>query len=106
MLGQRDRLPKQMPDLVQRAEAAEDHWAGKVEFLKDSNSTHSYRGLYASAYRLHSSIGHASLMGLNFVTVDLPGGTVRIQLEQRHPNMNGTRGLGVIIFWFSLYIAG
>lgn len=104
--SQRDRLPKQMPDLSQRAEAADSHWAGRVEYLKESSSTHSYRGLYATAYRHHSAIAHPSLMSLNFVTVDLPDGVVRIRLEERDPDMNGPLGLGVILFAFSLYIGG
>lgn len=44
-------------------------------------------------------------MGLNFVTVDLPDGSTRIQLEERDPEMNGPLGLGVILFAFSLYVA-
>jgi hypothetical protein len=104
--AQRDGLPKQMPDLSQRAEAADSHWAGKLEYLKESSSTHSYRGLYATAYRHHSAIAHPSLMGLNFVTVDLPDGMVRVRLEERDPDMNGPFGLGVILFAFSLYISG
>lgn len=104
--GQRGRLPKQMPDLLQRAEAADAHWVGKVPALKDSSETHSYRGLYAIAYRHHSAIAHPTLMGLNFVTVDLPGGPLRVQLEERDPEMHGPFGLGAILLAFSLLISG
>ncbi|MCW2980623.1 MAG: hypothetical protein JWO14_2350 [Solirubrobacterales bacterium] len=58
------------------------------------------------AYRRHSAIAHPSLMGLNFVVVDLPDGSKRVQLEQRDPEMHGPFGLGVILLAFSLYIAG
>lgn len=104
--AQRDTLPKQMPDLLQRAEAADAYWADRVGPLENSRSTHSYRGLYASAYRHHSAIAHPSLMGLNLVVVDRPGGTLRVQLEERDREMNGPFGLAVILFAFSLYIAG
>lgn len=104
--AQRSRLPKQMPDLLQRAEVADAHWVGKVPTLKDSSETHSYRGLYAIAYRHHSAIAHPTLMGLNFVTVDLHGGDLRVQLEERDPEMHGPFGLGAILLAFSLYIAG
>jgi hypothetical protein len=103
---QRERLPEQMPNLLQRAEAADEHWVGKIPALENSSETRSYRGLYAIAYRHHSAIAHPSLMGLNMVTVDLPGGLKRVQLEGRDPEMNGPFGLGPILFAFSLYIAG
>jgi hypothetical protein len=98
-------LPKAMPDLLQRAEAADDHWLGTVPGLEGSGDASSYRGLYAVAYRHHSAIAHPSLQGLNFVTIDLPAGVKRVQFEERDPEMNGPYGLGVILLAFSLYIA-
>jgi hypothetical protein len=99
-------LPKQMPDLLQRAEAADGHWSERVPGMEASNRLRSYRGLYALAYRHHSAIAHPSLQGLNFVTADLPDGSKRIQLEQRDPEMHGPFGLGPLLLAFSLYIAG
>ncbi len=99
-------LPKEMPDLLQRAEAADRHWVGRIPALEDSSSTDSYRGLYAIAYRRHSAIAHPSLMGLNTVTVDLADGRRRVQLERRDPEMHGPFGLGSILLGFSLFISG
>ncbi|HVY77354.1 MAG TPA: DUF5677 domain-containing protein [Solirubrobacterales bacterium] len=99
-------LPKEMPDLLQRAEAADRHWVGRIPALEDSSSTRSYRGLYAVAYRRHSAIAHASLMGLNTVTVELPSGRRRVQLEQRDPEMHGPFGLGSVLLGFTLFISG
>jgi len=99
-------LSKAMPDLRQRAEAADEHWVDRIPGLRKDSEAASYRGLYAIAYRRHSAIAHPSLMGLNFVTVDLPGGGKRVQLEQRDPEMHGPFGLGSILLGFSLLIAG
>lgn len=100
-----EELPKEMPDLLRRAEAADGHWVGRIPALEDSLSTRSYRGLYAIAYRRHSAIAHPSLMGINTVTVDLPDGRRRVQLERRDPDMHGPFGLGSILFGFSLFIS-
>ncbi|MGZ3357628.1 MAG: DUF5677 domain-containing protein [Isosphaeraceae bacterium] len=53
-----DQLPKEMPDLRQRGEAADKHWAGKIPALEASSETRSYRGLYAIAYRRQSHLIH------------------------------------------------
>jgi hypothetical protein len=98
-------LPKQMPKLIQRAAAADRHWAEKVPGLEAANRVRSYRSLYAIAYRHHSAIAHPSLQGLNFVTIDLPGGAKRVQLEERDPEIHGPFGLGSILLAFSLYIS-
>jgi uncharacterized protein DUF5677 len=103
--GQQRDLPKAMPDLLQRAEAADESWLGKVPGLEGIDDASSYRGLYAIAYRHHSAIAHPSLQGLNFVTIDLPDNVKRVQLEERDPEMHGPYGLGVILLAFSLYIA-
>lgn len=98
-------LPKEMPALLQRAEAADQHWVGRIPGLEASSRSGSYRGLYAIAYRRHSAVAHPSLMGLNTVTVDLPGGRRRVQLEQRDPAMHGPFGLGSVLLGFSLFIS-
>jgi hypothetical protein len=68
-------LPAEMPGLADRAAQADDHWTGRFEGLRGADTTHSYSGLYAIAYRRHSALDHASLMGLNPVIVDLDDGT-------------------------------
>jgi hypothetical protein len=100
-----DELPVAMPSLDQRAAAADRHWTDKIEALQGPDSTHSFRGLYAIAYRRQSALDHATLMGLNPVTVDLPDDRTRIQLEWRNPEMHGPFGLAVILFTFTLFIS-
>ena len=77
----------------------------KIEGLRGVDTTHSYRGLYAIAYRRHSAYDHASLMGLNPVLVDLHDGRARVQLEERDTEEHGIYGLAAVLFSFSLFIS-
>lgn len=57
------RYPEDMPKLIRRAELADDHWGqGQLPGFGSSDSTHSYRGMYAVAYRRQSAYEHASGM--------------------------------------------
>src|SRR5207247_2432185 len=49
-------LPKAMPDLKQRAEAADEAWEGKITGLRGSGESRSFRGMYGVGYRHHSAI--------------------------------------------------
>jgi hypothetical protein len=102
---QKDTLGAEMPPLADRAAQADDHWTGKIEGLRGAHQTHSYRGLYAIAYRRDSAIDHASLMGLNPVTVDLLDGSQRIQLEERDPHEHGVYGRAAVLLAFTLFIS-
>ena len=103
--AQVDEYPNSMPDLAGRAELADEHWAGRLPGLRASDSTHSYRGLYAIAYRRQSALEHASLMGLNPVIADLPGGRKRIDLEGASEDESNPLSNGALLLGFSLYIA-
>jgi hypothetical protein len=100
------QLSKQMPDLLQLAEGADAFWTGKIDGLAGSGQAGSFRGLYAIAYRHHSSIAHPTLIGLNRVSVEEDGGIQRVQMETRAPDTHGPFGLGNILLALSLYIAG
>jgi len=97
--------PKQMPALLQRAEGADGHWAAKLPGLRGAETTHSYRGFYAIAYRRQSAVEHASLMGLNNVVTDLPAGRKRVDLEGPSKDISNPLGNATILLAFSLYIA-
>lgn len=96
---------KQMPDLIDRADGADRHWTGTIEGLAGSDTTHSFRGFYAVTYRHESATAHATELGLNWVTKDLPGGGKRVQLEERDPASHGPFGRAVLMLAFSLLIA-
>lgn len=97
--------PKQMPHLLQRAEGADNYLAGKLPGLRGADTTHSYRGFYAIAYRRQNAVEHASLMGLNHVVTDLPGGRKRVDLEGPSKDVSNPLGNATILVAFSLYIA-
>ena len=98
-------LPKGMPVLLDRAQAADAHWASRITGLRDSTTPTSFRGLYAAAYRRFSAIAHPTNLGLNPVTVDLDGPHARVQLEERPPDMEGPFGLATIVYALGLYVA-
>jgi hypothetical protein len=73
--------------------------------LAGSDTAKSFRGFYALAYRHESTITHATMLGLNLVTEDLPEGGRRVQLEKRDPDSHGPFGRATLMFGFSLLIA-
>lgn len=100
-----DQLPAEMPPLLDRATRADEHWTGRIEALRGADTTHSFRGLYAIAYRRYSSYDHASLWGLNPVVADLDDGRKRVQLEEREAEEHGVYGTACVLFSFSLFIS-
>jgi Family of unknown function (DUF5677) len=98
-------LPKGMPVLLDRAEAADGHWVSRVAGLRDSTTPTSFRGLYAAAYRRFSAIAHPTNFGLNPVTVDLGGPHKRVQLEERPTDLRGPFGLATVVYALGLYVA-
>lgn len=98
-------LPNEMPDLLARAEAADNYWTGKITGLLGADTAMSFRGLYAFAYRRYSAIAHPSNLGLNPVTASLDGGRTRVEIETRRPDMRGPFGLARAIYALGLYIA-
>jgi hypothetical protein len=96
---------KRMPDLVDLAEAVDKHWTGKIAGLAGSDTTHSYRGFYALAYRRESAITHATMMGLNPVVAYLADGRRRVQLETREDDSHGPFGRAVTLFGWTMMIA-
>ncbi len=97
-------LPKEMPDLLGRAEGADEHWEGRIRGLRGSSPT-SFRGLYAMAYRRLTDYAHPSNLGLNAVTLDMSGGRKRVHLEERRENMKGPFGPARIVYALGLYVA-
>ena len=99
-----ESLPSDMPNRRQRAEVADAHWGETISGL-ETGTPMSFRGLYATAYRHHSSIAHPSDLGLNRVAVDLEDGRTRVQLEKRDPEARGPFGLATVIFGLALLVA-
>ena len=97
---------KRMPDLIDMATAADEHWTEILEPLTGSATVKSYRGFYGLTYRHESSIAHATSLGLNPVWVVLVDGGRRVQLEERREDSQGPFGRAALIFGFTVMIAG
>jgi hypothetical protein len=82
LVALRDSINEEYPNLVLRAEAADLYWKERVEeFVEDSTSPYSFRGMYRQLYRHASSLVHPSLLGLNRVTTKNLDGTRSIHME-------------------------
>jgi hypothetical protein len=89
--------------LADLAEAADQHWAGKLPGMGASAEVRSFRGLYAIAHRHYSGVAHPSFRGLNRVVEDLDATHRRVQLETEYEG-NGPYGLATVIFALVLYV--
>ncbi|MBI3770335.1 MAG: hypothetical protein HY271_17830 [Deltaproteobacteria bacterium] len=78
----RDSIAGNCPKVPQRAEIADLYWKDRIEeFVEDSTSPYSFRGMYRQLYRHGSFLVHPTLLGLNKVTTQNPDGTRTIHME-------------------------
>lgn len=96
-------LPSEMPNLKQRAENADEFWIGKIPGLGQGPAS-TYLGLYAFAYRNHSTLEHASRMGLNAVVDDVGEGRKLVHLEVLDLRRHGPLGQAAILLGLSLLV--
>jgi hypothetical protein len=75
------RLDGKAPDLASKAAMADKHWIPRIGGALRSNSLSSFRGFYTILFREHSGLVHATMRGLNHVTVDLAAPGKRVVLE-------------------------
>jgi len=101
--AQVETLPSGMPDLKQRADQADGYWVGKIPGL-GQNPASTYLGLYAFAYRNHSTLEHASRMGLNAVIDDAGKGRKLVHLEVLDLRKHGPLGQASILLGLSLLV--
>lgn len=77
------RAGKQMPDLLQRAEAADKHWGARVDWLDEANlSTRSLRSMYRYLYRRYSSDAHGGASSVAHHVTAIDGRAVAHVNEQ------------------------
>jgi hypothetical protein len=101
----RAKLPRNMPNLAERAKQADEYWTGKVPGLHTEERLHSYRGFYALMYRHNSGYEHPSALGLLAVAEDLPGDRTRVGLEEAREGDPDPLGLANALYSYSLFIA-
>ena len=92
------------PDLASKAIAADTYWAPRIEQFR-SEGLGSFRGLYTILFRQHSGLVHATMRGINHVSVDLEPPRMRIVSEDVAPEGNGPYGMATVVYGLGLLVA-
>jgi hypothetical protein len=74
------RIKGNAPDLASKATMADRHWMPRIDALQP-HSLRSFRGFYTILFREQSGLVHATMRGLNHVTIDLAPPRKRVVLE-------------------------
>jgi hypothetical protein len=93
-----------VPDLASMAVKVDDYWAQRVEALRP-DGLGSFRGLYTILFRQHSGLVHATMRGINHVSVDLDAPCVRIVMEDVPSEGNGPYGMATVVYGLGLLVA-
>lgn len=103
--AQRDALPgpKELV-LANVAAEADDYWEPRIDFLQTRHQLRSFRGMYATAYRLQSGVAHPGERSIHPVVEDLTAVRKRVKLED-HIEGRGPYGIVSITYGLGLLIA-
>ena len=97
-------IESKAPDLASKAVAADRYWAPRIEAFRP-DGLGSFRGLYTLLFRQHSGLVHATMRGLNHVSVDLEPPLKRIVMEDVPPEGNGPYGMATAVYGLGLLVA-
>jgi hypothetical protein len=92
------------PDLASKATAADRYWAPRIEQFRP-DGLGSFRGLYTILFRQHGGLVHATMRGLNHVSVDLEPPRMRIVTKDVAPEGNGPYGMATAVYGLGLLVA-
>jgi len=92
------------PDLASKAVIADRHWAPRIDEFR-ADGLGSLRGLYTILFRQHSGLVHATMRGLNHVSVDLEPPRRRIAMEDVAPEGSGPYGMATVVYGLGLLVA-
>jgi hypothetical protein len=98
------RLDGKAPDLASKAAMADKHWIPRIGGALRPNSLSSFRGFYTILFREHSGLVHATMRGLNHVTVDLAPPRKRVVLEAPLGESNGPYGMATVVYGVGLLV--
>jgi hypothetical protein len=93
-----------VPGLADMALNADKHWLPRIPDL-DGTGFKSFRGLYTVLFREHSGLVHATMRGLNHVTVDLDPPRKRLVLQAPLDGSRGPYGMATVIHTLGLLVA-
>lgn len=92
------------PDLASKAIAADRFWVARVDAMR-GDGLRSLRGFYTVFFRQHSGLVHATMRGLNHVTVELDPSRVRVVMEDPLSDGRGPYGPATVVYGIGLLIA-
>lgn len=98
-----DSVEGSAPGLADKALRADEHWIPRIAHL-GSQGFSSFRGLYTVLFRQHSGLVHATMRGLNHVTVDLSPTRRRVLLEAPLDG-RGPYGLATVVYGLGILVA-
>jgi len=99
------RLDGKAPDLASKAALADKHWIPRIGGALRADSLSSFRGFYTILFREHSGLVHATMRGLNHVTVDLAPPRKRVVLEAPLGESRGPYGMATVVYGVGLLVA-
>lgn len=97
------RLEGKAPDLASKAAMADKHWIPRIDALQP-RSLRSFRGFYTILFREQSGLVHATMRGLNYVTIDLAPPRKQVVLEGPLEG-NGPYGMATVVYCIGLLVA-
>jgi Family of unknown function (DUF5677) len=98
------RLDGKAPDLASKAAMADKHWIPRIGALRPG-SLSSFRGFYTILFREQSGLVHATMRGLNHVTIDLAPDRKRVVLEAPLGEGRGPYGMATTVYGVGLLVA-
>jgi hypothetical protein len=92
------------PNLADKALRADDCWVPRIEGI-EPEGLKSFRGFYTVLFRQHSGLVHATMRGLNHVTIDLAAPRKRVVLEAPLNGSRGPYGMATVVYSLGLLVA-
>jgi hypothetical protein len=99
------RIEGSAPGLASKAAMADKHWIPRIGGAFRPDSLSSFRGFYTILFREHSGLVHATVRGLNHVTVDLAPPGKRVVLEAPLGDSAGPYGMACVVYGVGLLVA-
>lgn len=96
-----------MPDLAQRATAADQHWSKRLDAIADDpTSPRTLRGMYRYIYRGESQYAHAAAASIDRLVVDAQRpGRLRVVTAETDPGENNAFTRASILYALGLIVA-
>ena len=92
------------PDLASKAFAADRFWVPRIDAMRGTG-LRSLRGFYTVFFRQHSGLVHATMRGLNHVTVELDPALTRVVMEDPLDGSRGPYGSATVVYGVGLLVA-